>query len=293
MKVGLFAPLRSPVATPQFLSELGRESDDRGFHSIWLGEHVVMFNNYKSSYPGSRDGVFRFPAGSGLLDMVAALGFLAAATRRVRLGTGICILPQNNPLYVAKEYATVDYLSGGRLDFGIGVGWSWEEFAACGVPFEHRGARCDEYLEVIRRLWMDDVSSFEGTYYTLPECLLYPKPAQQPMVPITVGGHSAAALRRAARVGSGWYGVNLSPAETTVLVQRLNGYLTAEGRTLDGFEIVVGAVNDQIQPEMLEQYADAGVTQVLIPFLRQGTKHLQANLDALGPHLEVAASLTP
>jgi len=291
VEIGLFTPLRSPVATPEFLTDLGRECDERGIHSLWLGEHVVMFSDYESSYPGSGDGKFRFPAGSGLLDMVSALSFLAACTRRVRLGTGICILPQNNPVYVAKEYATVDFLSSGRLDFGIGVGWSWEEFAACGVPFEHRGARCDEYLEVIRTLWCDEVSSFQGTYYQLPECLLYPKPVQQPMVPITVGGHSEAALRRTARVGAGWYGVNVSPAETAELLGRLDRHLEAAGRTRSELKIIIGAVNDRIQPELIGEYAEAGVTELLIPFLRQGSKHLQANLDGITPFLDAAASL--
>lgn len=291
MDLGLFAPLRSPVATPDFLVDLGRECDERGIHSIWLGEHVVMFPEYQSKYPGSRDGRFRFPAGSGLLDMVSALGFLAACTQRARLGTGICILPQNNPVYVAKEYATVDFLSKGRLDFGIGVGWSWEEFAACGVPFEDRGARCDEYLEVIRSLWCDEVSSFSGKFYELADCLLYPKPVQQPMVPITVGGHSRAALRRAARVGSGWYGVNLTPAETAGLVDRLAGHLEEQGRPRDDLRIVIGAVNDQIEPGLLGEYAEAGVDEVLVPFLRQGSKHLAENLDRLSPYLEAAARL--
>lgn len=291
MKIGLFAPLRSPVATPEFLTDLGREADQRGLGSIWLGEHVVMFPSYESSYPGARDGKFRFPAQSGLLDMVAALGFLAAVTRNVRLGTGICILPQNNPVYVAKEYATVDFLSQGRLDFGIGVGWSWEEFAACGVPFEQRGARCDEYLEVIRRLWCDEISSFSGKFYTLEDCLLYPKPVQQPMVPITVGGHSKAALRRTARVGSGWYGVNIDPDETATILAELDGYLAEEGRSRSELKIIVGAVNDHIKPETIDRYAEVGVTDVLIPFLRQSHKHLQANLDTLTPYLDVAASL--
>jgi probable F420-dependent oxidoreductase len=291
MKIGLFTPLRSPVASPEFLVELGGKAEARGIHSLWLGEHVVMFPNYESSYPGSRDGKFRFPAQSGLLDMVATLGFLAATTSTMRLGTGICILPQNNPVYVAKEYATVDFLSKGRLDFGIGVGWSWEEFAACGVPFEDRGARCDEYLEVIRTLWCDEVSSFSGRFYELPECILYPKPVQQPMVPITVGGHSHAALRRAARVGSGWYGVNLGPAETAAIVAKLDRYLEAEGRTRADLRIIVGAVNDQIKPELIDEYAEVGVDEVLIPFLRQGTKHLDANLDLVNPFLEAAASL--
>ena len=135
MDIGLFCPLRSPVATPEFLDAIGRGCDERGISSIWLGEHVVTFPSYESRYPGSRDGVFRFPEQSGLLDMVAAIGFLAACTSRVRLGTGICILPQNNPVYVAKQYATLDFLTSGRLDFGIGVGWSWEEFAAVGASW--------------------------------------------------------------------------------------------------------------------------------------------------------------
>jgi probable F420-dependent oxidoreductase len=291
MDVGLFAPLRSPVATPEFLADLGRACDERGIHSIWLGEHVVIFPEYQSSYPGSRDGKFRFPSGSGLLDMVSALSFLAACTERVRLGTGICILPQNNPVYVAKEYATVDFLSRGRLDFGVGVGWSWEEFEACGVPFAERGARCDEYLEVIRRLWCDEVSSFSGRFYELRDCMLHPKPVQQPMVPITVGGHSDAALRRAARVGTGWYGVNLSPAETASIVERLGGFLEAAGRPRDDLRIVVGAVSDAIDPHLLGEYAEAGVDEILVPFLRQGTKHLEANLARVTPHLEAAASL--
>ena len=286
MKIGLFTPLRSPVATPEFLSELGRQCEQRGIASMWLGEHVVTFPSYESSYPGSPDGVFRFPAGSGLLDMVASIGFLAACTTTLRLGTGICILPQNNPVYVAKEYATLDFLSNGRLDFGVGVGWSWEEFAACGAPFENRGARCDEYLEVIRRLWCDETSAFDGQFYTLPPCHLYPKPVQQPMVPITVGGHSTAALRRAARVGAGWYGINVSPQETAAIIAKLDRYLQAEGRSLEGFKIVIGAVNDSIKPELIDQYAEVGVSEVLIPFLRQGGKHLEANLDKLTPFLE-------
>jgi probable F420-dependent oxidoreductase len=224
--------------------------------------------------------------------MVASLSFLAACSERVRLGTGICILPQNNPVYVAKEYATVDFLSRGRLDLGIGVGWSWEEFEACGVPFDNRGARCDEYLEVIRRLWLDDLSSYEGRFYTLPPCKLYPKPIQQPMVPITVGGHSEAALRRTARFGSGWYGVNLSPADTKDLLVRLDRHLEAAGRSRADVRIVVGAVDDRINPELIGEYDEAGVDEVLIPFLRQSPKHLEANLDGLAPYLETAASLT-
>ncbi len=291
MDIGLFSPLRSPVATPEFLAAFGPACEARGVHSVWLGEHVVLFADYESRYPGSTDGRFRFPAGSGLLDMVASLGFLAACTTTLRLGTGICILPQNNPTYVAKEYATVDFLSRGRLDFGVGVGWSWEEFEACGAPWERRGARCDEYLEVIRSLWCDEVSSFSGEFYTLPACLMHPKPVQQPMVPITVGGHSVGALRRAARFGSGWYGINLSPAEVVTMRAELNRHLEAAGRPADDLRIVVGATSDQIAVELVDQFAEAGVDELLIPFLRQGSKHLEANLDAIVPFVDAAQSL--
>lgn len=291
MKVGVFAPLRSPVATPEMVAELGPAIEERGFHSIWLGEHVVMFPSYDSSYPGADDGVFRFPERSGLLDMVATLSFLAAGTTTLRLGTGICILPQNNPVYVAKEYATVDWLSGGRLDFGIGVGWSWEEFEALGVPFARRGARCDEYLEVIRTLWCDEVSSFSGEFYELRDCLLYPKPVQQPMVPITVGGHSPAALARAARYGAGWFGMNATPAETADLVAQLDAALRAEGRSREGFKVIMGSLQGHASPEEVEAYAEAGVDELLVPYLRLKHKHMAATLDGLVPFVEAAAKL--
>jgi probable F420-dependent oxidoreductase len=290
MKIGLFCPLRSPVANGEFLHQLGQGCEERGVSSLWLGEHVVTFPRYESTYPGSGDGVFRFPDQSGLLDMVASIGFLAAATTTVRLGTGICILPQNNPVYVAKQYASLDFLSGGRVDFGVGVGWSWEEFEAVGAPWERRGARCDEYLEVIRTLWTDDLSSYEGEFYRLPPCHCYPKPVQQPMVPITVGGHSTAALRRAARYGNGWYGINADPEETATWLQRLDGHLAAEGRTRDGFGVVMGTTAEAMPVEHIERYAAVGVTEVLVPFLRQGTKHLEANLEAVEPYLEAARS---
>ena len=292
MKIGLFTPLRSPVATPEFLQEFGHKAEAMGVHSFWLGEHVVLFDDYESTYPGNPDGVFRFPQGSGLMDMVGSIGFLAACTSTLRLGTGICILPQNNPVYVAKEYATLDFLSNGRLDFGVGVGWSWEEFEACGAPWVNRGKRCDEYLEVINALWNDEVSSFEGDLYQLRECRMHPKPVQAGGVPICVGGHSDAALRRTARFGKGWYGINLSPEGSNDMVNRLAQFMEAEGRSIEELEIHVGAVNDRMDPSLVEAYAEAGVTQLLIPFLRQGSKHLDANLEKIEPFIDAAHSLT-
>src|SRR5688572_12395936 len=150
MKVGLFVPLGNGNANAEILRTLGREAEARGFESIWVAEHVVLFDDYDSQYPYAADG--RFPAGgdAGLLEPLVALTYLAAVTDRVRLGTGICLVPQRNPVYTARHVADLDVLSGGRVDFGIGIGWLKEEFEALNVPFEQRGKRTDEYLQILR-----------------------------------------------------------------------------------------------------------------------------------------------
>jgi alkanesulfonate monooxygenase SsuD/methylene tetrahydromethanopterin reductase-like flavin-dependent oxidoreductase (luciferase family) len=158
MRVGLFAPLGNPFATPEYISALGSAAEERGFHSLWMAEHVVLFDEYGSQYPYAADG--RIPAGgeNGILEPFTALSFLAATTRRIRLGTGICLVPQRNPVYTAKEVAAVDWLSGGRFDFGVGVGWLEEEFTACATPFARRGARGRDYQAPMKPQWSDPVS---------------------------------------------------------------------------------------------------------------------------------------
>ena len=130
MKVGIFAPLANPYATPDYIRTLGAAVEERGFDSIWVAEHVVLFDEYASSYPYAADGKIPVASEAGFLDPFMALSYLAACTSRVRLGTGICLVPQRNPVYTAKEAASVDWMSGGRFDLGIGVGWLAEEFAA-------------------------------------------------------------------------------------------------------------------------------------------------------------------
>src|SRR6186997_1649769 len=201
MDIGLFVPLGNGNANAELLRALGREAEARAFESIWVAEHVVLFDEYDSQYPYSLDGKFPGGGDTGLLEPLTALTYLAAVTDRMRLGTGICLVPQRNPVYTAKQVVDLDNLSGGRVDFGIGVGWLREEFDAVAAPFEQRGARTDEYLQVMHSLWTDEVSSFEGEHYTLPPCRMYPKPMQAPHPPIHVGGESNAALRRAARHG--------------------------------------------------------------------------------------------
>src|SRR3954447_24173041 len=152
MKIGAFVPLGTANVTPEFMTTVGPALEERGFESVWVAEHVVMFDDYESKYPYADSG--RFPGGgdSGLLEPLTALSFLAAVTKTVRLGTGICLVAQRNPVYTAKQVVDVDVLSGGRVDFGIGVGWLREEFDAVAMPFEHRGPRAREHIEVMKAL---------------------------------------------------------------------------------------------------------------------------------------------
>ena len=211
MKVGVFATFMSPQATPRMIKDFGKRAENAGLESIWMGEHVALFDKNTYGYPGSKDGRIPVPEGGGMLDVTATFGFLAAATTKLRLGTGVALVPQRNPIYTAKEMCTLDWLSDGRIDFGIGVGWNKEEVEACGYRWEDRGKRCDEFLEVMRRLWTEPVVDFSGKWVKFETMRMDPKPIQKPHVPIIVGGYADAAFARAVKFGAGWYGFNLDP----------------------------------------------------------------------------------
>ncbi len=283
MKIGLFAPASNPFATPEYLTALGRGAEERGFHTIWLAEHVVLFDEYASRYPYAPDG--KIPAGgeNGILDPFDTIAFLAAVTREVRLGTGICLVPQRNPVYTAKDVATVDWLSGGRLDFGVGIGWLAEEFEALGVPFERRGTRCREYLEVMRRLWCEPVSEYQGEFYSLLPCRQYPKPIQQPHPPIWFGGESDAALRRVADLGQGWYPFSIEPEELATRVRYLERLLADRGRKRADIQVNICPYFRPVDAGELRRYQDAGADQITLLVLGSDPDTLARRLDELAP----------
>ncbi len=264
MRVGLFLASVSPVATPEFLAAYAHTAEAAGFDSVWVGEHVVFLDEYASSYPYAADGRLVLPPDNGMLELFSALTYLAALTERIRLGSAVCLVPQRNPVYTAKEVATVDWLSGGRFDFGIGIGWLREEFDVLHAPFPHRAARTVDYLEVMKTCWRDDVSSYNGDFYTLAPCRMYPKPVQSPNPPIYFGGESDAALRRVAAHGDGWHGFNHRPDSAAAAIGRLGAFLDAEGRTLDDVDITVAAYLQPVEPSDLAAYRDAGVDQLVL-----------------------------
>jgi probable F420-dependent oxidoreductase len=231
MKIGLQGIFAGPSATAAHMTKTARLVEDAGFHTLWMPEHVLLFEDYDSPYPYADDGKVPLGPSQVPLEPFTALAFLAGHTSRLRLATGITILPQRNPVYFAKQAADVDVISGGRLDVGIGVGWLAEEFAALNVPFERRGARTADYIEVLKALWCEQTSSHEGEFYNLPPCVQGPKPVQKPHPPLWFGGESKAALTRVARFGQGWYGVRLLPADVPAHLRQLGELLKAEGRT--------------------------------------------------------------
>jgi probable F420-dependent oxidoreductase len=281
MKIGVFAPLSNPFATPDYLRTLGQAAEERGFHSIWVAEHVVLFDEYASQYPYSADGKIPAPSDSGIFDPFPTLSFLAAATRTIRLGTGICLVPQRNPVYTAKEVATVDWLSSGRLDFGVGIGWLEEEFRALQVPFARRAARTRAYLEVMKRLWSDPVSEYEGEFYSLPPCRQYPKPVQKPHPPIHFGGESDPAMKRVADLGQGWFGFSIEPEATAERVRHLESLLAKRGRKLAEIEISISPYLGPCDLDKVKRYRDAGVHQIILLGLGFDRDALLRTLDDL------------
>jgi probable F420-dependent oxidoreductase len=281
MKVGLFAPLANPFATPEYIATLGPAAEERGFHSLWVAEHVVLFDDYASSYPYAADG--RIPAGgqSGIFEPFTSLAYLAAVTSTIRLGTGICLVPQRNPVYTAKEVAAVDWLSNGRVDFGVGLGWLREEFDAVAAPFPRRGARCDSYIEVMRTLWEDEISKHHDEFYDLAACRQFPKPVQKPYPPIHVGGESDAALRRVAKLGQGWYGFNLLPDAVPERLAFLDKQLADNGRTRSEVEVSISPYLLGASPDDIKRYGDAGVDQLILLLIAFDQARLLETLDVL------------
>ena len=282
MRVGLFLPSVSPIATPEFLAAYGEAAEQAGFDSIWIGEHVVFFDEYSSSYPYSDDGRLMLPPDNGMLELFTTLSFLASVTTTVRLGTAVCLVPQRNPVYTAKSVATVDWLSGGRVDFGIGIGWLREEFAVLDEPFEERAPRTREYLEVMRALWRDEVSEFKGKYYDLPSCRMYPKPVQGGDLPVYFGGETDPALRRVADVGDGWHGFNHMPESAAATIERLNGLLRERERSLSDVDITVCPYLQPVEPSHLSAYRDAGVDQLVLTGFAADPAQAREVLGSLG-----------
>jgi probable F420-dependent oxidoreductase len=267
LKIGMTAIGIGKAAQPTIIKAVAENADRLGFGTLWAPEHVVLFDDYASKYPYSPDG--RFLAGStiDLLDPFVGLTYAAAYSARIRLATGICLVPEHNPLVLAKVIASLDSLSRGRVALGVGIGWSAEEFAALGIPFERRAQRTCEYIEAMRQLWKTPKASFNGEFVHFEEARCYPKPAQAGGVPVIFGGESLPALKRVACYGNGWFGVNLTPAQAAQKITRLHQLLDEQGRHHQEVEIIISPYQNAVTADDLRAYHELGVSE-FVPFIR-------------------------
>lgn len=255
---------------PEQLAPVAVRAEALGFESVWVAEHLVFPLEIRSRYPYTPEGIAPVNPATPLLDPLLVLMQVGAVTRRIRLGTNVYILPLRHPLSVARMALTVDVLSGGRLSFGVGVGWMAEEFVAAGVDFASRGARAREYVRALRVLWTEPEPAFRGRYVSFGPVRFEPKPVQRPHPPILFGGETEAALRRAAALGDGWYGVGHTPASARDQVVRLRAMLAAAGRSAAPFEVTVSHGGGDLSPDDLGRYAEAGVDRVVALPWRRG-----------------------
>ena len=262
ISVGLHVLGIGPGSRPEVVAAVAGQADELGFATLWCGEHVVMVDEPASRYPYSGDGRIAVPPDADWLDPLLALTFAAAHSQRITLATGVLLLPEHNPLLIAKQAATLDVLSGGRFALGVGVGWSAEEFAALGVPFARRGARTDEYIAAIRQVWANSVATFRGEFTHFESVRVNPRPARARAVPVIVGGTTDAALRRTAAIGDGWYGFSVPPAEIPDRIAVLTEECRRAGRDIRDLSLAVSVPHPD--PGLLPELAAAGITELVI-----------------------------
>jgi probable F420-dependent oxidoreductase len=284
MDIALLIPLAAPFASTEFVELLGPRAEQCGFSALWVGEHVVVPDEWESLYPASDDGLIPDAVQQGELDPFSTLGYLAAITENIRLGV-CCNVAQRNPVYTAKEAANVDWLSGGRLEFGAGVGWASEEFEACGMPFERRGSRARSHLEVMRRLWREPVAEYSDEFYTLRPSLLYPKPVQKPRLPIHILGDSKAALRRVADFGDGFLPMDIEPESLADPLSILDMMLAERDRSRDEITVSVIPPVGGCDLDKVKRYRDAGADRVVIMEFVHALDQLEPVIDRLAEQI--------
>lgn len=266
MKFGIAFANTGPFVEPAAAIQFARAAEQAGFDSLWTVEHVVVPAGYESTYPYDKSG--RMPGGEDapIPDPLVWLAFLASATTTIKLATGVMILPQRNPVVLAKELATLDHLSGGRMMLGIGSGWLAEEFDAIGVPFEERGPRTDDGVAALRALWTQPTASHDSPFTPFRNCILRPQPVHG-SIPVHVGGHSEVAARRAGRLGDGFFPAKGSHRRLAELFAIVRATAEEAGRDPEAVEISTGgngAIGDGALDEVAA-LADLGVDRVILP----------------------------
>jgi len=303
MHLGFGLPMAGDWATPPHQLRVARAAEDLGYHSLWVFQRLLYALKPKGDYP-PLPGQPWPKAFERVMDPIVTLAWVAAATRRVRLGASVLIMPYYTPVLLAKQLATLDHVSNGRLDVGVGIGWSEDEYDAVNVPFRQRGRRGDEFLKALKMIWTQDEVEFEGEFYRVPRARIEPKPVQKPHPPLTVGGYSPVVVRRAVTLGDGFNGGNVPLDRVAPVVRELRAEAIKAGKDPARLHVVsrgsyqvfdtpqgkdrrpLWGSLDEIRDD-IARYADAGLTELFLePNFQPGGPVLDrvlAHMDALAP----------
>ncbi len=275
MKLGLMFANTGAMVSPEGAAEVARHAEQAGFESLWTVEHVVVPAGYESKYPYNRSGKMAGGDDAPIPDPLIWLAYVAAQTRTLKLATGMLILPQRSPLVTAKELATLDVLSHGRVVLGVGIGWLREEFEAMGVDFETRGRRAVEGIEAMRVLWSEDAPSYQGQFVRFHDARMWPKPVHR-RIPVVLGGHGEVAARRAGRLADGFFPGRSKPDEVRGLLEVMRRSAEEAGRDPASIELTLGALPD---PGFVEQLIELGVDRVVLPPMGFDVDTVKSGID--------------
>jgi probable F420-dependent oxidoreductase len=263
MKIGIVSINVGGPTTAENMIAVAQHAEAAGIESLWTFEHVVVPTAYESKYPYDRSGKMPAAPETWFIDPLISLAYVAAATKTIRLGTGVNIFPQTNPMLFAKQTASLDALSGGRLTLGLGIGWLAEEYDAMGTPFERRGARFDDYLEAVKKVWSGEVVEHESEFLSWHGFKSHPTPAQKPHPPILIGGTTNKTLQRVVRSAQGWYAPSDSTQELRKKIEELKKMAAEAERSFDSIDITT---NWRIakHPELLPELEELGISRAVV-----------------------------
>ncbi len=286
MKIGIVSINVGGPATAENMVALAQHAEAAGIESLWTFEHVVVPTDYESKYPYDRSGKMPAAPETWFIDPLISLAYVAAATKTIRLGTGVNIFPQANPMLFAKQTASLDALSGGRLTLGLGIGWLAEEYEAMGTPFERRGARFDDYLEAVKKVWSGEVVEHESEFLSWHGFKSYPTPAQKPHPPILIGGTTEKTLQRVIRSAQGWYAPSDSTRELGEKIGELKKMAARAGRPFESIDITTNWRFAK-KPDALTELEELGVNRAVVLLGATGESDPRKAIDLIASKVGV------
>ena len=275
------SPAVTSVAQAEYVTQLAEVVEETGYDSIWVSDRTVFPTDLAARYPESYGPGGSDPDSQNVLEALTVLSFVAGATKRVRLGTSVLVLPFRNPVLNAKMITTLDVLSGGRVIFGVGVGWMQEEFEGVGASYRDRGALTDEHIEMFKALCTEEVAEYGGKHFQLRGMVFFPKPVQRPHPPIWVGGNTRFALRRAARLGDGWHGTRATPKELVKKRESLRRLCEENGRSPDSVAVTLRATLVLGEPQRSQSGERVPLTGTAGEILEDIRRYEEAGLEYL------------